>query len=381
VNLVGDVQTSDNSSKERRRLDDDFKAELAMERFSYGRIVEVRELAKRYGWAEAILSRAILSAFKEGLVTVKKVHRRQSDRVEDLEVALKKKYPSLHDAIVVDVIESEPDLLHEMLGNTLAATLRSFIRPGDRILLGGGRCVFHMADLLQGQDSKLRAEGVSIFSVCGDSYPYHDMRRNVCLDPDANVNLFSRAFEHITSVGLTSHPIFLDVPDDPWREQYFGHCWEKRPSLAVLGMGILSNQHQLALLTNDEARQSFPLIKVPPLAGKAIEALRSKVGPLAERLGAVPVAEMGMRFFLVPDGLDSQERVEIDRLITDLNEVLFAPSAERLHQVQTTFLVAGGREKAVAMRHLLQHSGEPDSPCAAIRVVCTDSSCARRILS
>src|SRR5271157_1681317 len=185
--LDGGGYSSEQKARRRTPLDDDLRAQLAIERFSATH-VGIRELARRHGRAEAVVSRAILGAFRDGLVEVRRVPRQHVKRVATLERALLGRFGSLQHAIVIQV-DGPIDLVQEHLGHGVANYLaEARLRNGERILLGPGRCVFHMSEWLRNAPSKLRISGVTITSVCGDSYPFHDETRNVCLDSDANVN-------------------------------------------------------------------------------------------------------------------------------------------------------------------------------------------------
>jgi hypothetical protein len=367
----------------RLAIDDDLKVLLATERF--GREwVEVGELAKRHDRAVGVVSRAITAAFREGLVEIRRVQAPTPSRVEPLERALRRKYPALRVALVVDSEGSEPDAVHEGLGRVLARDwCAASFRDDERIVVGGGRCVYHMAESLSRATPLLQMRNATVVSVGGDSYPYHEKKRNVSLDADANARLLVQAFEHSAAIGLSSHHVFLGEGSADWKDRYFSGFWSRSPSLAILGVGILDELHQLNLLTHAEAKGNFPPTNVTEALCTQIQELRLA----AQRLGASEsganrpcVAELGMHLFFVPGrSTDPGAATEMHSRIDQINRQLFAPAADQLQAVGGIAIVAGGEHKASAMGYLLRQTKE--SGGLPIHVLCTDRSCAESLLA
>ena len=84
-----------NSRRKRRefRIDDDFKAKLAIERFS-GDLPDVKELAGRYGRSRSVVSRAIMYALKNGLVRITRANHAKTVRARKLEREIHRRYRS-----------------------------------------------------------------------------------------------------------------------------------------------------------------------------------------------------------------------------------------------------------------------------------------------
>jgi DNA-binding transcriptional regulator LsrR (DeoR family) len=381
------------AGEKRRRLsiDDDLKVQLAIERFS-GNIVDVRDLAKRHGRAEAVVSRAITSAFREGLVEVKRVRRFEFHRNAPLERAFQSRFRNLRNALIVDVKGQGLDFLHEHLGHALARfVFDGLLRDNEKLLLGAGRCVFHMADFLCKVPTKLRTAGVTIVSVCGDSYPYHEVTRNICLDADANVSCMSQAFDPPTLVGLTSHHVFDAQENTQWRRRYYNEFWVTPPTIGILGVGMLDSEHQLALLTDPERRKGFPPTNITDELRARIQDLlfltkNAVSGEMPSRQHVV--AELGMHLFVVPGSERTQHRAELaqlQELVDAINAELFSPTIEQLAAVQSIVLVGGGVGKSRALRLLLDNGSTWHSLNAGralpIHVVCMDSDTAKQVLS
>ena len=339
-----------------------------------------------------MISRAIASAFREGLVEVKRVRRCEIRRNALLEEAFQDRFRSLRNAIIVDVKSQGLDILHEHLGHVLARfVFEGFLRDNEKLLLGAGRCVFHMADYLSKASTKLRAAGVTILSVCGDSYPYHEVTRNICLDADANVNCMSQAFDQRTLVGMTSHHVFDAQEQTQWRRRYYSEFWTPPPTIGILGVGILDSEHQLALLTDPEKSKGFPPTNIPNRLRDRIQELLRLTGNTAsdEAPGRrYTVAELGMHLFLVP-GRDRvtppADIVRLGELVDAINEELFSPTIDQLAAVQSLILVGGGGIKARALRFLLDGATKSHELFGGrllpIHVVCMDAETAKQILS
>jgi DNA-binding transcriptional regulator LsrR (DeoR family) len=386
------------NGRRRVAIDDELKARLAVERFS-GAYDNIGALARSYGRATAVVSRAIGSAFREGMVEVRRVpldpKYRTPNRLTDVEFALRRRYPCLRTAIVVDADERvRQDVLHERIGHGLAPYFAdTMIWEPVRALVGSGRCIFHMADWLCKLDLRLKANDVTLISACGDSYPYHDerkdQRKNICLDADANAQLLSQAFQDTALVGQTSRHVFIQESDQGWRNEYYQGFWAPPPTLGILGVGILNTHHQLILLTDPATRGAFPPITIPDQVSRNIRELYDIWSNTGSSAVQDVVAEIGMHLFYVPDSSGTRKPSEIQRmsrLIAGINERLFAPSITDLAAVKSLVLVGGGSTKVRAMHHLLslasglaEDLSGPLTP--SLRVLCTDGGTARLLLA
>src|SRR5216684_2882360 len=118
----------------RIKLEDEDKIEIALRRFAgyseSGKPIDIATLAKQYKRDPAVISRAILSAFREGLIEIRKVSRRpqESHRVLDLAQQLLEASTQLVSAIVIDAAANEAgddnsgidDRVHQQLGQAMA---------------------------------------------------------------------------------------------------------------------------------------------------------------------------------------------------------------------------------------------------------------------
>jgi hypothetical protein len=243
-----------------------------------------------------------------------------------------------------------------------------------------------MAEQLARNGARLRTRDATIIAACGDSYPYHDRKRNVCLDANANVNLLCQAFEHPARIGLTSRHVFMGPDDNDWWNQYYGTFWQPLPTTAILGLGIFNHQHQLVLLTDPAQTKEFPPVKVPKPTADDIRDLYQLTESVSPRHACV--AEIGMCLFWAPPAgappANDPRVIAIRALIDRINPALFAPRLEQLSQVQRIILVGGGVAKAHAIRHVLDHlspaARSADLDSLAIQILCTDRSCAQQML-
>jgi len=155
-----------------------FIKEVARLRYKEG--MRVEEIAKLMGVSAPTIWRALEEARRRKIVMVKIVEEAErANRIPDLEEGLKEKL-RLRDAIVVDATPLFPegdnlydprddDRLHSMLGQALADFLKHFLRPGDCILLGGGRTVFYAALYLadMAREEKLYLSGAKAIPLSG----------------------------------------------------------------------------------------------------------------------------------------------------------------------------------------------------------------------
>jgi hypothetical protein len=369
-------------------MDDDLKAKLAIERFS-GNFPGVKELAGRHGRSRSVVSRAITSAFKKGLVRLQRVNRFKPVRAHKLECKLKDQFSFLQTILVVNLDNKHPDVVHERLGYALADEVgHSMFWHGDRMLVGPGRSVHHFANRLAKRNEKLVVTGATIIAACGDSYPDYEVRKNVCLDANANALLLADAFESVPPQGLTSNHLFTSdtPPEIEWRRTFEHTYWAEPPSHALLGVGILNAKHRLVMLA-DGRYPTPPISKASPALDK-VRRLMDLIRSQPENEQAPLVAEVGMHIFAV--AASSGLNPELESVISDLNSSMFAPSFDQLASIRSIAIIAGGAPKGPAVRHLLsQMSAAVDAllkprglpePALRIRYLCIDRACAEAVL-
>ena len=352
-----------------------------------------REIAKNEERNEATVSRAIASAFARGLVVVSRtIAKQRLNRDQELEYALRHRFHSLLSAIVVADGEYDPDPLHQRLGEAFAWEIfdgRQSIRRDDIIGMGAGRTLYHLAKYLVEEPEKLRVRGVKIVSLCGDSYPYHKVPKNVVLDADDNVNLFTQAFQHPAARATTSHSIFMSTnplsegdTDRLAHASYYG-LWNKNPiSFAFSGIGVFDENHQLVLLCQQNAAENFPPIRIDNTLREQINALWEDCRELQKQVGEpawFPVAEVAMRLLVLP--APGQLHEKIRQAVDAINSHLFAPRPEHLKAIDSIGLLAGGADKVAALHWLLRSSGTGKTDFPPVSTVCTDSATAKAILA
>ena len=380
------MSTAEQPSEKRTRLklDDELKIQLAMDRYGPQRI-ELEVLAKRYNRAESVVSRAIASAFSEGLVEVRRAGRRSAPvRRSDLEEALLNRFPVLRGAIVVETGKLEDHQAQEKLGNALAWYLHDRVwSDKERVVIGGGRCAHHTADSLAKFAPRLRSSGVTVVSACGDCYPNH-RESNLWLDADANASLLASSFEELVEVTRTSKHIIIreDEQEQRWKTDYGDRniASGELPTLGIFGVGAFDRYHRLARLAwDDTAQQLLPprdlvshpisLLKDLLVESEVIAQRRKSEGPV--------VAEIGMSLFCVDNDAPDVLRSKVE----NINRCLFAPTMEQLSRVGSIILVGGGEAKVPALRGLLER---PASAAGARRppfhMLCTNEHTSRLLL-
>jgi DNA-binding transcriptional regulator LsrR (DeoR family) len=398
----------------RQPVDDDLKIRLATERYSVP-MPEVRQLAKKYSRAEGVVSRAIISAFKEGLVEIRPKNPKVSLlRRPDLEESLRNRFSTLLRAVVIDAPQGGADTLHVKLGGAFAEEIRltTYLRHREIIGLGAGRSIYHAAAWLTRSDQKLCREDTTIISLCGDSYPRHDSRcdnigeddrgkpdatesakyHNISLDADSNANLLAQAFQQPVRVAITSRPIFMDETDRPAYRKYFETFWSKHPpSLAIVGVGIVNEAHRLIELCDSSRTEDlFPPILLTATLRSQLFELRKTVFELTKLTGErySPVAEVCMWLFFVRPRVEKLSAMATglietaQQLIADINEGLFAARLRHLAAIPSVAVIAGGIEKARAIWALLNgvDIGSANGRLT-IDTLCTDSRCAELLIN
>ena len=247
----------------------------------------------------------------------------------------------------------------------------------------------HFANRLSRRTDKLPVTGLSIIAACGDSYPDHEVRRNICLDANANTLLLAGAFESVPPQALTSRHLFTGdtEADREWRQRFDAAYWSNAPSHAILGLGILNTKHRLVMLAEQGRLANPPMSNDPRVADKVNE-LMELVHKQEEGGDGPAVAEVGMHLFPVP----SQNGVspDIERLTVEINQSMFAPTHDQLASVRSISIIAGTPAKSRAIRHLLTEMRAAITAGAdtakhqqalRIRYLCMDVDCAEALLA
>jgi DNA-binding transcriptional regulator LsrR (DeoR family) len=383
-------QSAPPEKRSRKRLTPDEKVEIVLERFGgfkdRGKPIEISKLAKERKRDPAVISRAIISAFCDGLVEVRKIPDLpvEPQRMSNLEAAMSEKFPQLLSAIVIDA-EGTSDYVHQLLGKAMAKLIAfgTVFRDDDVICVGSGRGVYYALEPLGGLPP-LRAKGVTLMSLTGTAYPrFHDKTAHLRLDADFNTNLFARAFADEVTMRLTSHRIAYEDPKlliSLKRTSCLGpDRWKSiSPAHALVGVGVLSSGHRFYDACTDPVDNTEGMLA-------PIHAALTELIHLLERDKEIlrdfcPVADIAHHLFYVPlpkevDAKIPMETKEaIQRLIAKINDQLFTVTEEQLKTIKTIMLVAGTKRKALAIKELLLNESYN------IRFLCTDRAAADEIL-
>jgi DNA-binding transcriptional regulator LsrR (DeoR family) len=331
-------------------------------------IARIAEVEKR---APAVVSRAIASALKEGLVQMRPAEEREPVRDNRLEDALKQKHRQLRGVVVIDDsswvtenIRVRSDRLHRALGRGMAdlISLGTLFRDRDRLGVGSGRGVYYTIEALSGK-MPLPVEDVSVASLTGSVYAHdHSGELNQMLDADNHTARFAGCFRMKARLELISHPIaFKDaealrpVSQLTWLNA--AEWDQQRPTHALMGVGALCPGHRL----HEEVHAQIKNQWLTPVA--------EYVEPLVMLSDAInarnphywPVMDLCNRFFFVepPNGvaLAAREGAKIVTLLEQLNERLLTVTAQQLSDIEAILLVAGGDDKAPLLGRLLTDTG------------------------
>ena len=383
------------SRQRRRPMTDAEKIQLVMERFggvkTGKRPTALSELAVKYGRDEAVISKAVASAFREGLVEIRE---RPADppRLESIEKKLTD-YFDLLEAIVVedqgptsDEGQSKSlnrnDAIHATLGRAMARVIAGgfVFRDGDVVGVGSGRGVYYTVDSLR-QLPRLRAKNVVLGSLTGAVHARdHAQRINLTLDADTHVALLGPCFTQSVTLHLASHPIiFPGVRKTIWFSDQHWH--DEPPTHALIGVGVLAPGHRFFEDAGINTQHREPILA--PIQSD-LESLVKLCGDVERSKGVdsriyCPVADIANCLFYVqpPPGanIKNDTQREIERLVGKINDQLLNVNRQQLQQVGQIMLVAGTPKKAVAIRRLL------DDDRYNIRFLCTDRDTAEQILN
>jgi DNA-binding transcriptional regulator LsrR (DeoR family) len=352
--------------------------------------IKLKTLASKSGRHQTTLCKKIREAFTKGLVRAVRVTKQDVRRDTTLEGELKRAF-RIQQPVVVDVGTDtdvseqalRSDHIHDELGRALALLISQGVltfRNGDIVGLGSGRGVYYTVEALGRVE--LGAGKVTLVSLTGDVYARsHARSTNVRMDADLNTNQLGKLFSQELNLYLTSSSIYhpneqsLNSKRD---RSWLGTANWKPPHIALIGVGVLEKGHRfydLALSSDQE-----------PVMGELRAQLRDLVS-LCDRVRRYcksvdhyfPVADVCNNLFFVkpPKGLQirGSDESEIADRINAINSCLFNVTAEQLKQIGHIILIAGTRQKALAIRHLLE-GGEYN-----IGVLCTDSETAKTIIS
>jgi DNA-binding transcriptional regulator LsrR (DeoR family) len=379
-----------------RALSYEDKVQLAIERFSCDNVpifpTPIRELARRHQRAPSVISRAIVSAFREGLVEVQATGSAlvQARRVEHLEHRLTQHFRHLHKAIVIsskDLPASEDsprylqytDDVHVLLGQAMARLISDspIIRDRDVVGIGGGRGVYHTIEALLWLP-RIRASEVTIGSLTGfGTSKHYAKRKNVRLEADLHVGLLGPCFSEAVAMQFMNRSIVNSGPmtQQEWADTWIGCDLEQVPTVALLGAGTLTAGHQYF------EQAAVPIYRRQPMFDPIRADLRMLVNIsrafASERY--CPIGHIGDRLFFVPPStgiaISTEAQYELKRLVAKINQHVCTLTESQLKKIGTIMLVAGSSIEAPAIETLLSN------PEYRIRYLSTDEYTARRILA
>lgn len=360
-----------------------------------GIVTPLAELARRFDRNEAVVSRVIAEALRDGLVEVRVVgeHERPPERVAHLQHELLRKYRNLLSAVVVKVkrspeapLNSEATLaysdnVHRVLGKALAIEIArgTLIKNGDHIGIGPGRGVCETVRALH-RESPIRARGVTLTSLSGVGYLRHHARnRNLLLDPDYMAVSLSEVFEEAVALDLVSSVLVVDdtIPRATLPRAWLGTDLRNRRPIdtAILGVGAFvpgNRFYEEALQSGTHQEPVYAPIR------ESLKSLLRSADPLRTS-DYVPVGDVGYHLFVVSPpadmSLSAEARALVTRQIDSINNRLLSAHAPDFKQMRSAILIAGTPVKARAIHHLLTENLAPVSH------LCTDLFTAQSLIS
>jgi DNA-binding transcriptional regulator LsrR (DeoR family) len=120
------------------------------------------QIAKSFGISRSQVSRYLKKAKELNIVQVRVIS--PGERTRKVEIALKKRFPSLREAVVVPVFNLPPDPLRKTIARAGAHYLEEVVRPGLRICVGSGRTLCEVFGWLHPR----RIPNVSIVQAMGN---------------------------------------------------------------------------------------------------------------------------------------------------------------------------------------------------------------------
>lgn len=350
----------------------------------------LEQLADEFDRDEAVLSRAIFRAFRDGLVQVRPADAVPYERVKSLETRIESRFPKTR-AIVVSIPESHAPhkaedvkkrdvKLNQRLGSVAAEVLANsnLFRDGDVVGVGAGAAVFYLVDTLRRITKEARplpVDDLSLLALVGSLKPAdHFGVIRMKLDADFNVNILADCFSRGDPRTLNVSLSYLDGSRlekalDAWNVAEGSRL--SSLTHVMVGLGVLNDGHRM--------RELAAVPKTDPLFG-GIQGNLSQLLALADKHSDpgsdyFPLAEVCCRLFLVDEKrIPKRDADEIKGLIARLDKSLLTVPLAMLQKVPATLLVAGGRHKALAIREFLSWEGW------RVRHLFTDGDTANRIL-
>lgn len=380
---------------QRRALSAEEKTNIALDRYEpmrSGKSMEpIETLATRYRRDPAVITRAIASAFSQGLVNLVATGRTNAVTLSSFGKRVEDKYPGLRKAIVVqtaDLGSAQPakaleearrksaaerqrnDMIHRRLGYAMAQSISEWsVREGDTIGFGSGRGVFYTVEAAMQLPTALRVEGLNLMSLTGAVLAHdHSNLVNTSMDADLHTALFGLCVQHIATLHLVTYPISEAGAKE--RSCLGPKQWRAcHPTHALTGIGVLAEGHRFF---EQGKGGTYDSIWDP-----VIDDLQELVGEckrISTDYGCDPVADICNHLILVdcPD-VPTEEKNTLRKLVDHMNEKLLNVSAEQLSEISNLMIVAGGKRKARALKQILR------SESFKTRIICIDEELAAEI--
>lgn len=379
--------------RQKRAILDEEKIAIALKRFedlpTHGKFKPIEDIAEEFGRSEAVVTRAIIAAFQDGLVAVERTDRPRkgggaSAAVvdENLSARIRDRFPTLLEAKVVKlpsalktnegVNDERKQLLHRYLGGNMAPYVASSLRDGDKVLVGSGLGVGLTLDALV-NGLPLRQRRVELISMSGSVFAV-GKTSSYFLDADSHVAQFRAAFDlaKLQADGPTmkifASRLAFHKPGDVQAASNgtpYGEPWVVNDyAFALAGVSVFATNHKFW-----DFRANKILEPVAQWLGKLEELCRKSERAL--------VADTSNFLFTIPDPKGEplpSFAGEIESLIDQINSRMLNIGRERLQNLRVA-LVAGGVDKARAIWAML--TGKVG--CNVISL-CTDEGVAHELL-
>jgi hypothetical protein len=374
--------------RERRPMSNEEKTKITMDRFAplrQGRGPEaIATLGQRYRRNPAMITRAIVGAFKAGLVEVVPTTRPQFVRDESMSDKVLRRYPDLWQALVIETDSPSEDKeetrrrvdddVHRKLGYAMAKSIRDWrVGGGDKIGFGSGRAVYFTVEAAkQLPHPALWVKDLDLVSLTGAVHARdHANVVNARMDADFHVGSFGSCVQGSATLHLVSYPITAGgqrkltcLGAEQW-----GKC---RPTHAIVGIGVLAAGHRFVELARQRDSQVNPVYRT--LLGP-LRTLVDLCEQVSRKYHYCPVADICNQLILIenpelPAGLRDRIREGMD----GVNRLLLNVAVEQLGEIPNLLIVAGGKRKSGALRQILS------SPGLNVRIVCIDQALASELV-